>query len=67
MNMLNNKISNKNFIYLGSDCYKMFGIYSKGMPIPIHDIEVNKDGWIEVLEECCDKLKNIDGGKYWKT
>lgn len=67
INILRKKFSNKNLIYLGSDCYKMFGIYSKGMPIPIHDKDVNINGWIEVLEDCDERCKNIDQGKYWKT
>ena len=67
INILSKKLPNKNLIYLGSDCYKMFGIYSKGMPIPINDCDVNIKGWIEVLEDCDEKCKNIDNGKYWKT
>ena len=31
-NMLRKKYPNKNLIYLGGECYKMFGVYSKGMP-----------------------------------
>ena len=57
----------KNLIYLGSDCYKMFCLYTKGMLIPIHDDEINIEGWNEVIEECDSRCKNIDQCKYWKT
>jgi hypothetical protein len=65
-NILSKKLSNKNIVYLGSNCYKMFGIYSEGMPIPICDENVKKDGWIHVLEECDPRCLGIDQGKYWK-
>jgi hypothetical protein len=64
-NILSKKLPNKNFVYLGSDCYKMFGIYSDGMPIP-RDNDVNKDGWMQVVEQCDPRCRNIDAGKYWK-
>jgi hypothetical protein len=66
INILNNKLCNKNMIYLGSMCYTMFGLYSNGIPIPLFDKDVIKEGFIEVLEKCDDKCKNIDQGKYWK-
>lgn len=66
INILNNKLGNKNMIYLGSMCYTMFGLYSDGIPIPLSDEDVIKEGFIEVLEKCDDKCKNIDQGKYWK-
>ena len=66
INILSKKFTNKNLIYLGSSCFTMFGIYSKGMPIP-DDKEVNKNEWIEVMEDCDPRCKNIDQGKYWKT
>lgn len=67
MNLLSEKLQNKNLIYLGSDCYKMFGLYSKGMPIPTWDKDAIAENWIEIIEECDSKCKEIDGGKYWKT
>lgn len=65
-NILSKKFSNKNLIYLGSSCYYMFCVYSKGMPIP-NENDVNKNEWIEVLEDCDPRCKDIDQGKYWKT
>lgn len=65
MNILSKIYHNKNLIYLGSSCYRMFGIYSHGMPIPLHDNDVNKNEWIPVIEKFNIKYKNIDGGKYW--
>jgi mannosyltransferase OCH1-like enzyme/uncharacterized protein YciU (UPF0263 family) len=65
INILHKKLGDKNMIYLGSSCYTMFGIYSDGMPIP-DDNDVIKENWIEVLEKCNNKCKNIDNGKYWK-
>jgi hypothetical protein len=65
MNILRKKLKNKNMIYLGSMCYQMFGIYSKGMAIPNND-DVIRENWILVQEECEEKCKEIDQAKYWK-
>ena len=64
INMLRKKYDNKNMCYLGAECYKMFGIYSKGMPYTNYN-EANKENWLEVVE------KNPTNGnhpepKYWK-
>jgi hypothetical protein len=65
MNILRKKLKNKNMIYLGSMCYEMFGIYSKGINIPINR-DVIKENWIPVQERCEDhKCMHIDNGKYW--
>jgi hypothetical protein len=56
---------NKNIVYLGSSIYTMFGVYTKGIPIP-NDPIYKKDNFIEVEELCPDICKNIDNGKYWK-
>ena len=65
MNMLSDKFSDKNILYLGSDCYKMFGIYSDEMPKPPDWGDPNLENWIEVLEEYNDSYACIDNGKYW--
>ncbi len=65
INYLNNKLSNKNLLYLGSGCYTMFGIYSNGMPIPENDEDIIKENWIPVVEKLDNRCKNIDQGKYW--
>ncbi len=65
MNILRKKYNNKNLIYMGSDIFKMFGIYSHIMPIP-DDTDINKSGWIEIIEKCDPRCRNIDNGKYWK-
>lgn len=62
--ILSEKLPGRNYIYLGSACYTMFGIYSHEMPIP--DQETVKENWVEVLEEFDERLSGIDGGKYWK-
>jgi hypothetical protein len=55
----------KNIVYLGSSIYTMFGVYTKGIPIP-NDPIYKKDNFIEVEELCPINCKNIDNGKYWK-
>ena len=65
INILRKKFNNKNLIYMGSDVFKIFGIYSHIMSIP-EDDDINKSGWIQILEPCDPRCKNIDGGKYWK-
>jgi hypothetical protein len=51
INILSKIYNNKNLIYLGSDCYKMFGAYSKDMIWPNYNEYVNKEHTFEVLEE----------------
>jgi hypothetical protein len=65
MNILSDKFSNKNILYLGSDCYKMFGIYSDEMLTTWIGDDGNLENWIEVLEEYNDSYACIDNGKYW--
>lgn len=66
INILSKIYPNKNLIYLGSSCYRMFGIYSDMMKIPIHDNDVNKNEWVQVIEKFDERYKNIDNGKYWR-
>ena len=65
INILSQKFNNKNMLYLGSKCFTMFGIYSNGIEISNSGKEI-KENWITVLEECDERCKNIDQGKYWK-
>ena len=65
MNILRKKYPNKNLCYLGAECYKMFGIYSKGMPY-IHYSDAKKENWIEVLESKPPGTENHPEPKYWK-
>lgn len=65
INQLMDLHNNINIMYLGSKCYSMFGLYTSGMPIPIQDRDVNAENWIQVLEKCDERCKNIDKGKYW--
>ena len=65
INMLRKTFSNKNLIYLGSDCFKMFGVYSKGMPFTYCE-EANTQNWIEVIEERPPGCENHPEPKYWK-
>lgn len=65
INLLSEKLPEKNLIYLGSACYTMFGIYSHEMPIQCDNDSI-PENWIEVVEELDPKCGHIDGGKYWR-
>lgn len=65
INMLRKKYPNKNLCYLGAECYKMFGVYSKGMPYTFYS-EAIKENWIEVLENKPPGTKGHPEPKYWK-
>ena len=65
INMLRKKYTNKNIIYLGSDCYKMFGIYSKMMPYT-YQYSAKTENWIEVVEKQPPGTENHPEPKYWK-
>ena len=71
MNILRLLYPNKNLIYLGSDCFKMFGITTELFPWQnLTDFtgacELNKDYLFEVIEELPDGCKNHPEKKYWK-
>ena len=67
INMLRKKYTNKNIMYLGSDCYKMFGIYSEMMPYTHHIRHGAKtENWIEVVENQLPGTENHPEPKYWK-
>ena len=57
INILSRIFPNKNLVYIGSDCFKMFGVYSKGMPYNYYDDAI-KENWIEVVEELPEGCKN---------
>lgn len=59
-----NKQVKKNLIYLGSDCYKMFGVYSKMMGYE-HFSEANTKNWIYVQESNPTNGRHPEP-KYWK-
>ena len=65
INMLRRKYPDKNLIYLGGECYKMFGVYSKGMPYTYYS-EAIKENWIEVVESKPLGAENHPEPKYWK-
>ena len=65
INILSQIYPNKNLVYIGSDCFKMFGVYSKGMPYSYYDDAI-KENWIEVVEELPEGCKNHPEPKYWK-
>ena len=65
INILSQIYPNKNLVYIGSDCFKMFGVYSKGMPYTYYDDAI-KENWIEVVEELPEGCKNHPEPKYWK-
>lgn len=65
INALRKKFPQKNLIYLGSDCFKMFGIYSKMMPYTYFSKAVTEN-WIEVVEEVPVGCENHPEKRYWK-
>jgi hypothetical protein len=56
----------KNLIYLGSDCFKMFGVKINLQPWELYDSNVNKDAIIDIVESLPDGCINHLGKKYWK-
>jgi CMP-N,N'-diacetyllegionaminic acid synthase len=65
INMLRKKYPNKNLCYIGAECYKMFGIYSKGMSAKWYSSAI-KENWIEVLESAPPGTETHPEKKYWK-
>ena len=65
INILRKKY-NKNLIYLGSDCLKMFGIKINLQPWELYDVNVKKDMVIDIVETLPDGCKNYPEKKYWK-
>jgi hypothetical protein len=65
INALRKKFPNKNLIYLASDCFKMFGVYSKMMPYTYY-ADAIKENWIEVVEEVPKGCENHPEKRYWK-
>ena len=65
INALRKKFPNKNLIYLASDCFKMFGVYSKMMPYT-YFTEAIPENWIEVIEEVPKGCENHPEKRYWK-
>ena len=65
INILRKKYPNKNLCYLGGECYKMFGVYSKGMPNTYYNDAI-KENWIEVLESVPPGAEKHPEKKYWK-
>ena len=63
--MLRKKYPNKDLCYLGAECYKMFGIYSDGMPYTYYH-EAIKENWIEVVETKPEGTMHHPEPKYWK-
>ena len=51
--------------YLGAECYKMFGIYSNGMPYTYYS-EAIKENWIEVIENKPKGTEKHPEPTYWK-
>jgi hypothetical protein len=65
INILRKQYPNKNLVYLGSDCFKMFGIYSKLMPYTYFSDAIIEN-WIEVVEELPKGCINHPEKKYWR-
>ena len=65
MNYLRRIYPNKNLIYLGAECFKMFGVYSEGMPYTYY-FDAVKENWIGVVEKRPPGTENHPEPKYWK-
>ena len=66
INILRKKYSNKNIIYLGSDCYKMFGITTPSMNFwGANNSEVNVERAFNPVESLPEGCKNHPEKKYW--
>lgn len=66
INILRKKYPQKNLIYLGSDCFRMFGVKLNFQPWEIYDSNVNKDAIIDIVESLPTGCKNHPEKKYWK-
>ena len=66
INILRKKYPQKNLVYLGSDCFKMFGVKINMQPWEEWDSNVNKDTVIDIVESLPDGCKNHPEKKYWK-
>jgi len=66
INILRKKYPQKNLIYLGSDCFKMFGVKINLQPWELLDSNVNKDAIIDIVECLPDGCINHPEKKYWK-
>jgi hypothetical protein len=66
INILSEKYYNKNLIYLGSDCLKMFGIKINLQSWEEVDINVIKENVIDIVETLPNGCKNHPEKKYWK-
>ena len=64
INSLRKIYKKKNIIYLGSDCFKMFGVYSHMMPLV--DPCAKKENWIDIVDELPSGCENHPEPKYWK-
>jgi len=67
INILRNKYTQKNLIYLGSDCFKMFGIKINLQPWEMHEPNVNIYAVIDIVESLPDGCINHPEKKYWKV
>jgi hypothetical protein len=66
INILRKIYPDKNLIYLGSDCFKMFGIKTKLWDWTQYELNVNKEHTFEVIEKLPEGCKNHPEKKYWK-
>lgn len=66
INILRKKYPQKNLVYLGSDCFKMFGIKINLQPWELYEENCNKDMVIDIVESLPDGCKNHPEKKYWK-
>ena len=67
INSLRKRYPRRNLVYLGSDCLRMFGIYSRG-GMPRGGVPGAVPGrWLEVLEGRPRGAERHPEPKYWRT
>ena len=65
INILRKIYPNKNLCYLGSDCFKMFGIKMKLQPWETNSLDVNINELIDIVEPLPIGCINHPEKKYW--
>jgi hypothetical protein len=65
VNYLRKIYPDKNLLYLGGECFKMFGVYTSRMPYTLYS-DALKENWIEAVETRPPGTENHPEPKYWR-